>query len=159
MANMVYDYAKKFLVASSSTPAKHIDLLGNTIKVALVGSTYIQASSHFLFKRGTGAAASITPSCCELNGTGYAEGIGASTGRKTLASKVLTQESANTRVIFDAADITWTAINAGTAGKLIVIREGGRGTTTSDTGTVLICTIDSGFPVVTNGKLWKQTAV
>ena len=145
MANVVYDIAKKFLVSTSSGQYKRINLLADTIKVALVGSTYTQASSHNTMKRGLNS-----PSSYELTGTGYTKGVGGS-GRKTLASKTITQDDTNTRAVFTAANVTWTAINAGTAGKCMLIKEGGAGTTTSDTGTMLICVIDSGFPVTTNG--------
>jgi hypothetical protein len=147
MANTVYNRFKKFAVSSSSGQLKHINLLTDTIKVALVSSAYSVNPDHNTFAFGT----TTDPESYELNGTGYDNGIGASTGRKTLASKTMTQDDTNNRAVFDAANITWTAINAGTAGSAILIREGGAGTTTSDTGTTLICFIDSGFPVVTNG--------
>jgi hypothetical protein len=150
MANLVFDIAKRFLVASSSAPFTRINLFADTIKVALVGSTYVQSSSQRVFKHG-GGVTTTSPSCYELNGTGYTKGIGASTGRKTLASKTVTIEDGNTRSVFTAANVTWTAINAGTAGKAVLLKEKGAGTTTSDTGSLLICVIDSGFPVTTNG--------
>jgi len=147
MANTVYNRFKKFAVAPTSGQLDHIDLISDTIKVALISTGYTVNPDHNTFSFGT----TTDPESYELNGTGYDNGIGASTGRKTLAAKTMTQDNTNNRAVFDASDITWTGIDAGTAGSAILIREGGAGSTTSDTGTSLICYIDSGFPVVTNG--------
>jgi hypothetical protein len=148
MANTVFNTFKKFSVGSSSGAFKKISLLTNTIKVALVTTGYVVDPDDNLFSDGTTSDAASY----ELNNTtgGYAGGIGGSTGRKTLASKTMTQDNTNNRAVFDATDVTWTSINAGTAGAAILLREGGAGTTTSDTGTTMICYIDSGFPIVTN---------
>ncbi len=51
----------------------------------------------------------------ELSGTGYA--------RQTLANKTLTTDTANNYVVFDADDLTYTAINAGTIGSVVIYRE------------------------------------
>lgn len=148
MANTVYNTFKKFSIAPTSGQYTHIDVITDTIKVALVNSSgYVVDPDQVLFDDGTTADVASY----EFNGVGYTAGIGSSSGRKTLAAKTLTQDDVNNRAVFDASDITWTALNAGTAQACILIKEGGAGTTTSDTGTSLICYIDSGFPVVTNG--------
>jgi len=117
-----------------------LDLLTDTIKVMLVGSTFT-ANADMDY---------VNPSAyqTELGGTGYAGGYGGS-GRKTLASKVVVEDDTNDRAEFSAAPVTWTAINAGTAAACVIIRERAL---TGDTMSELIAYIDSGgFPVVTNG--------
>ncbi len=62
-------------------------------------------------------------------------------------SVVITVDKTNDRAEFDCADITWTAINAGTAAQATVLKE-----ITNDAASKCIANIDSGgFPVVTNG--------
>jgi len=131
---LVYNLFKKLQADGS------IDLLTDTIKVMLVGSTYTANMDHDY----------VNPSAyqMELGGTGYTGGYGGS-GRKTLASKVVTEDDTNDRAEFSAAPVTWTAINAGTAAVCVIIRERAL---TGDTMSELIAYIDSGgFPVVTNG--------
>lgn len=131
---LVYNQFKK-LEANGT-----IDLLTDTIKVMLVGSTYTANADHTFVN----SAAYQT----ELGGTGYASGY-AGAGRKTLSSKVVVQDDVNDRAEFSAAPVTWTAINAGTAAGCLIIRERAA---TGDTMSELIAFIDSGgFPIVTNG--------
>ena len=118
-----------------------IDLLTDTLKVMLVGSTY-SATADDSF---------VNPSIAggqELSGTNYAGGYGGS-GRKTLSSKVITRDDVNDRAEFSAAPVTWTAINAGTAAAAVIIRER---SLTGDTMSELIAYINTGgFPITTNG--------
>ena len=117
-----------------------LDLLTDTLKVMLVGSTYTANADHDY----------VNPSAyqMELGGTGYTGGYLGS-GRKTLSSKTVTEDDTNDRGTFTAAPVTWTAINAGTAAAAIIIRERAA---TGDTMSELIAYIDTGgFPVVTNG--------
>ncbi len=118
-----------------------IDLLTDTIKVLLVGSTYSSTADDSF----------VNPSIAggqELSGTGYAGGYGGS-GRKTLSSKVITRDDVNDRAEFSAAPVTWTAINAGTAAGAVIIRER---SLTGDTMSELIAYINTGgFPITTNG--------
>lgn len=110
------------------------DLLvaSDTLKAMLVTSGY-SANKDDDF------VADTTPGSNELSGTGYS--------RKTLASKTVTRDDTNDRAEFDAADLTWTGINAGTAAAVIIYEE-----VTNDADSVLIAYIDSGgFPVTTNG--------
>jgi hypothetical protein len=112
-----------------------VDLLTDTIKVMLVNaSASFNADHNFVSEVNTN----------ELSGTGYAGGF-AGSGRKTLASKTVTEDDTNDRAEFDAADVTWTAINAGTASAAVLIKEG-----TADTDSVLIAYLDF-TDVVTNG--------
>ena len=81
----------------------------------------------------------------ELSGTGYVAGFGNS-GRKVLGTKTITIDKATDRADFDAADVTWTAIDAGTASEMLAIVE-----ITSDAASWLISHHDTNFPVTTNG--------
>jgi hypothetical protein len=117
-----------------------IDLLTDTIKVVLVGTTYSASADHNF----------VNPDVyqTEIGGTGYTGGYEGS-GRKTLGSKVVTEDDTNDRAEFSAAPVTWTSINAGTIGGAVIIRERAA---TGDTMSELIAFIDTGgFPVVTNG--------
>jgi len=137
MANLVYNRAKKEILDGT------IDLVNDTIKVMLVTSSYVADDAHdFVDEAGAN-----DPIDHELTGTGYAAGF-AGAGRKTLSAKAFAEDDANNRGEFDdTADITWTAIDAGTAAAAIVYKH-----ITSDAASVLIAYIDQGgFPVVTNG--------
>ncbi|KKN22947.1 hypothetical protein LCGC14_0909900 [marine sediment metagenome] len=82
----------------------------------------------------------------ELTGTGYTSGFGNS-GRKALASRAIVVDKPNNRAEFDAADVTWTGIDAGTAAQATIMKE-----ITNDAASITIANIDSGgFPIVTNG--------
>lgn len=120
-----------------------IDMIVDTIKVMLCTSSYVANRDDDVVD----AAGANDPIDHELTGTGYVAGHGNS-GRKTLASKTITVDKANDRTEFDAADIVWTAIDAGIASQALVIKEGA----VNDTTSRLITHIDSGgFPKTTNG--------
>jgi len=134
---LVYNRAKKEILDGT------IDLVNDTIKIMLVTSSYVADDAHD-FVDGAGADDPIDH---ELSGTGYTAGF-AGSGRKTLAAKVFSEDDTNNRGEFDdTADITWTAIDAGTSAAAIAYKHN-----TSDADSVLIAYIDTGgFPIVTNG--------
>lgn len=119
-----------------------IDWINDTIQIMLVDNTYTFNADHDFVDM----AGANDPIDAELSGTGYTGGF-AGSGRLTLASKAINRDDVNDRTEFDCADLTWTAINAGTANAAIVFRQG----TTDDTDAALIAYIDSGFPAITNG--------
>jgi len=82
----------------------------------------------------------------EVSGTGYTAGFGGA-GRKTLATKTSTEDDANNRSAFDAADLSWPGLNAGIVTGFALIKE-----ITNDAGSELLyyCS-DGGFPITTNG--------
>lgn len=89
MASLIYNSYKLKLMDASTK----IDLSANTIKVALVTSTYSpSADNHDFFNDITN----------EVVGTGY------TAGGATLASKTTTQDNTDDEAVFDAADVTWT---------------------------------------------------
>jgi hypothetical protein len=118
-----------------------IALLTDTIKVMLVAAGYVANRDDDVVDAG-GANDAVDH---EISGTGYVAGWGGS-GRKTLASKTITEDDANDRSSFDCADVTWTAIDVATEpSQLLMIKEGGANDTTSR----IITHHD--FVVVTNG--------
>lgn len=120
-----------------------IDLIVDTIRVMLCTSSYVADRDNDLVDE----AGANDPIDHELSGTGYVAGHG-NAGRKTLASKTITVDKANDRVEFDAADVVWSGINAGTASQALVHSEGAA----DDTTARLLAHIDTGgFPIVTNG--------
>jgi len=137
MASLVYNRAKKEILDGT------INLSTDVIKVMLVTSSYVADDAHdFVDEAGAN-----DPIDHELSGTGYAAGF-AGSGRKTLGTKAFSEDDTNNRGEFDdTSDITWTAIDAGTAAAAIVYKH-----LTNDAASVLIAYIDTGgFPIVTNG--------
>jgi len=100
-----------------------IDLDTDTIKVALVDATFDGTLDD-------GPALSNITTLGELSGTGYTGGWGGA-GRKTLASAAVAVDDVNDRASFDAADVTWTAINAGTINGAVIFKDGAANDTTS----------------------------
>lgn len=119
-----------------------IALLVDTIKIGLSTSTHVpNRDDDFLDIAGT-----TDFTAGELTGTGYTSGFNGA-GRKALASKTIVEDDTNDRAEFSCANITWTAINAGTAAQATVMKE-----ITNDGASKLIANIDSGgFPKTTNG--------
>lgn len=116
--------------------ADPINFLSNVIQVGLSTSTHVPNKDD-IFLDDAGADDFIDG---ELSGTGYT--------RQTLASKTLTYDSANDRVEWDAADVSWTGINAGTAAQATYYDNTGA----TDAARRLMWNVDSGgFPVATNG--------
>jgi len=132
VANGLYNTAKKMIMDGS------LNLANDTIKVMLIGSGYTFNPDHDYVS---------SVSSYELNGTGYTGGFGGS-GRKALTNKSVTADKTNDKAVFDADDVTWSAINAGTVYAAILIKE-----VSSDSNSILIGYIDSGtgFPKTTNG--------
>jgi hypothetical protein len=143
MASLTTNKLRTLLLrGASGSPA--LNLLSDTIKVMLVGSGYTPNKDDNFVAAITGGTSK------ELSGTGYTGGFGGS-GRKTLASKAVTQDDANDVAYFDAADLTWSAIDAGTVAYLAVIKE-----VTSDADSPLLAIVDV-TEVVTNGGDYTVT--
>jgi len=119
-----------------------IDLTADTIKVMLVNASYTPDADHDFVN---------DVSANELSGTGYTGGF-AGSGRKTIASKAFSTDTANDRTEFTFAAVTWTAINAGTAAYAILVKE-----ITNDPASRLIAWLDLSPAVVTNGGDFTMT--
>jgi hypothetical protein len=111
-------------------------LTSATVKVMLVNNTYTPNQDDVNVSALSSA---------ELSGTGYVGGF-AGAGRKTLGSKSFAADNANNQVTFAGANMTWTAINAGTAQAAVLIKEN-----TTDADSILIAYLDAASPYVTNG--------
>lgn len=91
MADLIYNSFKAILMGDGTDT---IDLEADTIKVALVTSSYVpNADTHTHFDDVTN----------EVAGTGY------SAGGASLASKAVTQDNTNDKATFDAADVQWAS--------------------------------------------------
>lgn len=102
MASIAYNQFKADLASGV------YNLTSATVKVLLVGTGYTPDPDHQFVSDITGG-----PNY-ELSGTNYVAGFSGA-GRKTLASTTVTKDNTNDLAYYDAADLTWTAINAGTA--------------------------------------------
>jgi hypothetical protein len=136
MASFLYDTAKKSLLDGTWS------FTGSTLKVMLVSPSYEADEAHQYV---------TTASAYELSGTGYTGGF-AGSGRKTLASKTATVDSANHRVLCDAADLSWSGLDAGTVGGAVVIFETGG----ADSSSLLLAFLDVA-DTLTDGSAFPLT--
>jgi len=119
--------------ATNLLSGKNIDLDTDTIKIALVTSSYTPDKTHDFFNDITN----------EVVGTGY------TAGGATLASKTVTQDNTNFRAVFDAADATWS--NSTITARYGVIYESTGVASTSP----LIALIDFGSNIVSVGSTFQ----
>ena len=96
---VVYNEFKKELLAGT------IDMDGHTLKMMLVTGYTPNIDTH------TGYA---SVSAYEVSGTNY------TTGGASLANKAVTKDTTNDRGAFDADDVTWSSISAGTPSHAIL---------------------------------------
>lgn len=119
-----------------------------TVKAMLLRPSYVPISTD-------GAVSALT--AFEVTGTGYTGGYGGS-GRKTLASKTVTAATASDQARLDAADLTWTSLDAGQVGYVALIVESGGSDATSTVVAVIslpvTLTDGSDFPV-----LWPENGI
>jgi hypothetical protein len=107
MANVIYN-AFKVNVANGG-----IDLDTDTIKVMLVTSSYTPDQDNHDY---------VDDITNEVSGTGY------TAGGATLASKTVTQDNTNNRMVFDAANVTWSTATI-TARGAVVYKDTGTAST------------------------------
>jgi hypothetical protein len=111
LASFIYNKYKQGIF--DNTANLRVDLDTDTVKVALVTSTYTpNQDTHAFFSDVTN----------EVSGTGY------TAGGATLASPVVTLDTTNDRVDFDAADTSWTTSTI-TARAAVIYKSTGTGTT------------------------------
>ena len=115
MADTIYNSFKRDIMNGG------IDIDTDTIKVALVTSTYtVDQDVHDNFDDITN----------EVSGTGY------TAGGATLASVVVSVDNTDNEGVFDAADVTWSTSTI-TARGAVVYKSTGTGSTSK-----LICFLD-----------------
>lgn len=126
-----------------------IDLLTNALaKLGFYDNTGTYAADRDDDLADEGGAADFVDA--EPDGTGYAGGYGGS-GRKALSSKTITVNKVSDRAEFDAADVTWTGIDVGDLGGMVLLVEDALGTAGNDSETRLVSHHDTNFPITTNG--------
>ena len=118
-----------------------IDLEADDIRVMLVTSSYTPNKDHEFVSDVVAA---------ELSGTGYTGGFGGS-GRKALTTPLIGNDTTGDFAYFDADDVTWTAISAGTPAYAIVHKKGA-----ADASSPLICCVDV-VDLTTGGENYKIT--
>jgi len=108
-----------YLIASGD-----VDMRDDDIKVMLLTSAYAPvATANFV----------SDISAYELSGTGYTAGF-AGSGRKSLTGKTFTEDDTGGTATFDADNLTWTTITAGTFQHAAIIKE-----VTTDADSLVIC--------------------
>lgn len=133
MASGIYNVWKKKQLEGGST---RIDFLNDTIKVALVTSSYTpDFDAHDFFDDITN----------EVAGTGY------SAGGATLGSKTVTQDDTDNEGVFDAADTSWASSTITARGAVIYKDSGAAGTSP------LIAYIDFGGNISSTGGTFLIT--
>lgn len=126
MANFAYTEAKSKILNGD------IDFAVDDIRVLLVDSS---------------TSADTEEDVTTINGFAtLGELSDASYARKALANEVVNKDNPNDRAEFDADDVVWSSINAGTAAAAIIYKH-----VTNDTDSIPLFYIDSNFPFVTNG--------
>lgn len=116
-----------------------IDLLNDTIKIALIGTSTPYSFDKDHTSMTTPAASEVVVS------SGYQVGF-SGTGRKTLSNKSVTKDNTNDRVVFDADDPSaWTLASGDTVASAIVYKHD-----TNDATSIPIAFLD-GSDVATNG--------
>lgn len=122
MADLIYTAAKEALLAGD------LSFDGDTLKVVLVNTSYTADPDH-TFESDILAS--------ELSGTGYADGWGGA-GRKTVAGAAVVADAVNNRAAVTGDDVVWAALDAGTIGGAVLVREGA----SDDTDTLAIAFYD-----------------
>ena len=138
MASITTNYLRKQLLTAG------IDIENDSgVKAMLLSTAYTPNKDHDFVD---------DINANELSGTGYAGGF-AGSGRKTLASRAIVQDDSGDVSYADCADITWTAINAGTIGHIAIIKE-----ITNDAASVIIAIIDTADVTTDGGNYTWQVA-
>ena len=144
MVDFVYNTAGGEMIQGGTA----LDVLADAkVKWMLIASTSYAADRDDDLVDAAGANDAIDH---EMSGTGYVAGYNGA-GRHVLASRSITINKTSDRSEFDAADETWTAIDAGTVEQALVIKEDHLGVAGNDTETRVISHHDTNFPITTNG--------
>lgn len=122
-----------------------IDLLADTIKCGLSDTVHVVNKDEEFLDEG-GVDDFVDGELADITGSGYGPGGFGTLGRKTLATKTVVYDTANDRVEFDADDVVWSGIDAGTIDQAVLLKE-----ITNDTLSRIIVNIDIDPDVVTNG--------
>lgn len=101
-----------------------------TLKLMLVGSTYVFSQDHTVVDDGTGAGSTTSLHVNELVATNYTGGFG---GAGRVAQTIsISEDTTNQRVVLTFTSTTWNALGGATNGTVAgaaLIRESGNDTT------------------------------
>lgn len=124
----------------------NIDLVNDTIKVLLLdGSTaysFDPDTHEFVNNIADGGTTGT-----EMSGTGYS--------RKTLGTKSNTQDNTDDEGVWDAADVTWSGLDAGDIQTIVIYKQVGGDDTTPGDDPVINVLDDASvadLPLTTNGS-------
>jgi hypothetical protein len=140
MASFWYGTSIANLLKKDATNA--VDLEGDTIKITLIDAGYTPDKDHDF-------ADDFVSATNECNVTNFTRGFGG-TLRKTLASATCSYKTAEDRVEFEAANVTWTAIGGATNDTIataVVLKELGG----VDSASPMVLQLDINPDVTTNG--------
>jgi hypothetical protein len=110
MASLVYNAIK----AAFASAVENWNV--SQYKVTLVGSAYAAAASHVYASAFSGA---------ELSSTSFTGGFSGTMRKALSATSAVVSQASNVAQLLAAATVTWSAISAGTAIGLVVLRESG----------------------------------
>lgn len=114
------------------------ELASATLKAIPLRSTYTPNPDHKFVSDLVAHECSVT---------GYTGGFGGA-GRKVIGSKTITEDAANNRAVFDAADPSaWTGLAAGNTLRYVAIAE----EITDDAASRVVAVVDLQSDFVTNG--------
>lgn len=153
MASQICGQALLEIVNPSTTYP--LDLVSDTkVKWVLTNSTYTPAYTNTLVDGG-GANDIIDG---EITATNYTSGYGGA-GRTAISTPAFTNDTGNTRVEFDADDVTWTSLGGATNDTVTyinLIKEDHLGTTGNDTESRPIFAIDIADTTTNGGDFTVQ---
>ena len=133
------------------------DLVNDTLKVLLLDNstayTFDPDAHEFVSDIADGGTTAT-----EMSGTGYS--------RQTLAGQAVTEDTTDDEGVFDADDVTFTGLDAGTIQAIVVYQQIGGDDTTPGDDRVLVVLDDSAvadLPLATNGSditiLWAAEGI
>lgn len=115
---------------------------GDTLRVMLLDDS----SAYSFDPDAHEFVSNVTSAANEMSGTGYT--------RKTLANQAVSEDTTDDEGVFDADDVTWTGLDAGTIQTVVVYQQIGGDDTTPGDDRVIAVFDDSGvgdLPLTTNG--------
>lgn len=131
MASTVYNKFAAEIMNGGIAP------LTDTLKFILLKSSYSPAKTHNFVSDVSAHEADVSGETWGFSGT----------GRKTLASKAVTENDSNNRGELDCADVTWSSLATGNNIQYVACYKQG----TSDADSKLLGVFDNGSAIPTNG--------
>ena len=140
MATIVYTEAKHQMSIGN------LNLLTDKFKVMLVTTGYVPDRNHTFVDDGT----LLAPGKFEVGGTGYIGTFGGS-GRKEILNKSVVVDNSTFKIRLFGDNVTWSPINVGVVGGVVVIRESIISGANDSTSLLIGYTNEGGLPAPTDG--------